>query len=59
MEKKNQVKKSVTKKRIEYLPVTSEKQIIVRFNMSQLQNIVNQLRKSGAQEIGVPIIPMK
>lgn len=51
--------KNRAKKKVEYMPITSKKQVIVRFTMAQLNDIVNQLRKSHAQEIGVPIKPYK
>ncbi|MAH51768.1 hypothetical protein CMI37_38480 [Candidatus Pacearchaeota archaeon] len=48
-----------TSKEVEYMPRTSEDQIMVRFNIDQLQTIMRQLRNSGAREIGVPLTPHK
>ena len=53
------IEKVVAKKKVEYMPMTSENQVMVKFKMSDLETIMRNLRNSGAQEIGVPLIPIK
>lgn len=56
---KKSSKKVKTPKRIEYAPLIDQKQVVVKFNKPQLEDILSKLRNSGAREIGVPVIPIK
>jgi hypothetical protein len=46
---------NATSKPVEYSPIIPDSNIIVKFNKQQLEDMLDKLKKSGAQEIGISV----
>lgn len=42
-----------------YQPITHADQILVKFNRQQLNNVLAELDRSGAMEIGIAVVPYR
>lgn len=43
-------------KKVEYMPLQKKGEVFVRFTLEQLDEARQALKKSGAQEIGIPCV---